>query len=481
VRLLLFIRKLFLICCLKHLYFYPVKKFIETLKNIWSIEELRKRIVFTILLILVYRVGCYITLPGINPVILQQSAGDGPSGLLGLFNAFAGGAFSRASIFALGVMPYISASIFMQLAGIVVPQIAKLQKEESGRRTVNQYTRYLTVIVTLFQASAYVAYLKGPEFANALVPDFNNFMFWFTTVVVLTAGTLFVMWIGERITEKGIGNGTSMIIMVGILARFPDAITQEFSAQLSAGGGGLLRLLIEIAAFIFVIVGLILLTQGVRKIPLNYARRILGSTNAAKEAMGGARDFIPLKVNSAGVMPIIFAQAILFIPGTIMGFTKMSSDGAANSFMASLTDNTSFWYNLIYAVLVIAFTYFYTALIFNPTEMADNLKRNNSFIPGIQPGEATANYIATIMDRITLPGAVFLALAGILPGIANLLGVTKGFSDFFGGTSMLIGVGVILDTLQQIESHLLMRQYDGLMSGGGRIIGRNAASTAAQV
>lgn len=453
-----------------------MKKFIETLKNIWSIEELRKRILYTLTLILVYRVGCYITIPGINPVILDKTTGSGPDGLLGLFNAFAGGAFSRASIFALGVMPYISASIFMQLAGIVVPQIAKLQKEESGRRTVNQYTRYLTVVVTLFQASAYVAYLKGQEFKAALVPEFSDFLFWFTTVVVLTAGTLFVMWLGEKITDKGIGNGTSIIIMVGILARLPESVIQEFSTQNSGGGAGLLVFLLEIAAFIVVIVGLILLTQGVRKIPLNYARRIIGNSNAARDITGGSRDFIPLKVNSAGVMPIIFAQALLFIPGTIAGFAKMSSDGASGNFMRALSDNTSLWYNLIYAILVIAFTYFYTALIFNPTEMADNLKRNNSFIPGVKPGEPTANFIATIMDRITLPGAVFLALAGILPGIAHLLGVTRGFSDFFGGTSMLIGVGVILDTLQQIESHLLMRHYDGMMSSG-RIVGRNTTTT----
>lgn len=457
-----------------------MKKFIDTLKNIWSIEELRKRILFTLTLVLVYRVGCYITLPGINPIILDaKTSSGGPDGLLGLFNAFAGGAFSRASIFALGVMPYISASIFMQLAGIVIPQVAKLQKEESGRRTVNQYTRYLTVIVTIFQASAYVAYLRGPEFVTALVPQFSDFMFWFTTVVVLTAGTLFVMWLGEKITDKGIGNGTSIIIMVGILARLPESILQEFAAKNSGGGGGLLIFLVEIAVFIAVIVGLILLTQGVRKIPLNYARRIIGNASAAKDISGGSRDFIPLKVNSSGVMPIIFAQAILFIPGTIVGFTKMTAEGATGGFMRSLSDPTSFWHNFIYAVLVIAFTYFYTALIFNPTEMADNLKRNNSFIPGIKPGEPTANFIATIMDRITLPGAVFLALAGILPGIASLLGVTSGFATFFGGTSMLIGVGVILDTLQQIESHLLMRHYDGMMKSG-RIMGRTTAAPIAE-
>ncbi len=448
-----------------------MKKLIATLKNIWSIEELRKRILFTLTLVLVYRVGCYVTLPGINPNMLVMEGGQ--DGLLGLFNMFAGGAFSRASIFALGVMPYISASIFMQLAGIVVPQIAKMQREDSGRKKINQYTRYLTVLVTAFQASAYVAYLRT-QTANAIVPEFSTFLFWLSTVIVLTAGTLFVMWMGEKITDKGIGNGTSLIIMVGILARLPHSLGQEFDAKNLGGGGGLLIFLIELAVFIGVIVGLILLTQGTRKIPLNYARRIIGSSNAAKE-VSGSRDFIPLKVNSAGVMPIIFAQAIMFIPATLIGF---SNNETAQGFVKAMSDHTSLWYNLVYAVLVIAFTYFYTALIFNPTEMADNLKRNNSFIPGVKPGEPTADYIATIMDRITLPGAVFLAFAGILPGIAALLGVTSGFSSFFGGTSMLIGVGVILDTLQQIESHLLMRQYDGLMKTG-RITGRQSATGAA--
>lgn len=447
-----------------------MKKLITTLKNIWSIEELRKRILFTLTLILVYRAGCYLTLPGINPNMLALEGSQ--EGLLGLFNMFAGGAFSRASVFALGVMPYISASIFMQLAGIVVPQVAKMQREESGRKKINQYTRYLTVLVTAFQASAYVAYLRSQS-GPAIVPEFGVFMFWLSTVVVLTAGTLFVMWMGEKITDKGIGNGISLIIMVGILARLPHSLGQEFDYRNVGGGGGLLIFLTELAIFIAVVVGLILLTQGVRKIPLNYARRIIGSTNAAKEVSGN-RDFIPLKVNSAGVMPIIFAQAIMFIPATLVGFTANEN---AQGFVRALSDHTSMWYNIIYAVMVIAFTYFYTALIFNPTEMADNLKRNNSFIPGVKPGEPTADYIATIMDRITLPGAVFLAIAGILPGIAALLGVTSGFASFYGGTSMLIGVGVILDTLQQIESHLLMRHYDGLMQTG-RITGRQTATSA---
>ncbi len=448
-----------------------MKKLIETLKNIWSIEELRKRIIYTLVLMLIYRVGSYVVLPGIDPQILALEGSQ--EGLLGLFNMFAGGSFSRASIFALGVMPYISASIFMQLAGIVVPQISKLQKEESGRKKVNQYTRYLTVIVTAFQASAYVAYLRTQS-GGAIVSEFGPFMFWLSTVVVLTAGTLFVMWLGEKITDRGIGNGVSLLIMVGIFARLPESLMQEFSAKNIGGGGGLLIFLIEMALFIAVIVGLILLTQGVRRIPLNYARRVIGSSNAAREITGGSRDFIPLKVNSAGVMPIIFAQAIMFIPATLIGFTDSET---AQGVVRSLSDYTSAPYNIVYAILVIAFTYFYTALIFNPTEMADNLKRNNSFIPGVKPGEPTANYIATIMDRITLPGAMFLAIAGVLPGVAALLGVTSGFASFYGGTSMLIGVGVILDTLQQIESHLLMRRYDGLMKTG-RISGRQPAAGA---
>ena len=450
-----------------------MKKLIDKLKNIWSIDELRKRIVYTIVLILVYRVGCFITIPGIDPNARVLHESDNSGGILGLLNMFVGGAFSRASIFALGVMPYISASIFMQLAGIIIPQVSKLQKEDSGRRKINQYTRYITVAVAGAQAFGYIAYMRS-KFATAIVPEFSPFLFGMTTLMVLTAGTMFVMWLGEKITDRGIGNGTSLIIMVGILGRFPHSIVQEFYFKNATPGvGGLFQFLIEMAIFIAVIIGLILLTQGVRKIPLNYARRIIGSTNAAKEATG-ARDFIPLKVNSAGVMPIIFAQAIMMIPGVLTGFT---SSEKAVGFLSVLSDPRSLWYNLIYAVMVIAFTYFYTALIFNPTEMADNLKRNNSFIPGVKPGEPTALYIATIMDRITLPGAFFLAIAGVLPGIAQLLGITSGFASFFGGTSMLIGVGVVLDTLQQVESYLLMNHYDGLMKTG-RIMGRTSAAPA---
>jgi preprotein translocase subunit SecY len=442
-----------------------VKKLIETLKNIWSIEELRKRILFTLGLILVYRVGCYIVLPGINPIALNQNQGS--EGLLGLINMFAGGAFNNAAVFALGVMPYISASIFMQLAGIVIPQFAKMQKEESGRNKINQYTRYITILVTIFQASAYIAYLRNMG-NGAIIHD--GLFFYIHTIVILTAGTLFVMYLGEKITDKGIGNGTSIVIMVGILARLPQSLAGEFQAK--QGADKMLFFLVELAVFVAVIIGLVLLTEGVRRIPLNYARRIVG-TNAAKEIGGGSRNFIPLKVNSAGVMPIIFAQALMFIPAMLAGFVAKDS---SSDFIRSLSSNTSLWYNVIYSVLVIAFTYFYTALIFNPTEMAENLKRNNSFIPGIKPGQPTADYIGNIMDRITLPGSVFLAIAGILPGIAALCGVTSGFATFFGGTSMLIGVGVILDTLQQIESHLLMRHYDGLMKTG-RLSGRQPVAT----
>ncbi len=441
-----------------------MKKFIETLKNIWSIEELRKRILYTLGLIFVYRVGCYIVLPGIDPGGLDTQ--QQTDGLLGLINMFAGGAFNNASIFALGVMPYITASIFMQLAGIIIPQFAKLQKEESGRNKINQYTRYLTVAITLVQGAAYITFLNQTH-GNAII--MNGLLFTISTSVILTAGTLFVMWLGEKMTDKGIGNGVSILIMVGIIARLPHSLLQEATEKIETDK--LLFFIIELLFFVIVIVGLVLLTQGVRKIQLNYARRIVGQ-NAANE-IGGARNFIPLKVNSAGVMPIIFAQALMFIPAMIAGFA--SEGNSPNSFVRSLSDNTSLWYNIIYAVLVIAFTYFYTALIFNPTEIAENLKRNNSFIPGIKPGQPTADYIGTIMDRITLPGAFFLAIAGILPGIAALFGVTSGFATFFGGTSMLIGVAVILDTLQQIESHLLMRHYDGLMKTG-RIAGRQPAT-----
>jgi len=446
-----------------------VKKFIQTLKNIWSIEELRSKILFTLLLIVIYRVGSFIAVPGINPVRMAEKAAQNQSnGILDLINTFAGGAFNQASIFALGIMPYISASIFMQLMTVLVPRFQKMQKEgDSGRKKINQYTRYLTVGVTLLQASAYVRYLENMATGTPgmIIPAFTGTLFLISTVVTLTAGTLFVMWMGEKITDKGLGNGTSLIIMVGILARLPQAFLLELGAK-STRTGNILIFIIEIAVLIGIILGCILLIQGVRKVPVNYAKQIVGNRQ-----FGGARQFLPLKVNSAGVMPIIFAQAIMFLPTLI-------TLGDKTSHLSDIfTKQTNVWHMLIYSVVVIGFSFLYTALIFNPKQIADNLKQNNGFIPGVKPGQPTADYIGAIMDRITLPGAVLLALVGILPGIAQLppFHITQAFSTFFGGTSLLIMVGVILDTLQQIETQLLMRQYDGLMKSG-RIQGRQTQS-----
>ena len=413
------------------------------------------------MMVVVYRVGSHIVLPGINPIQLELGKTEG-NGILDLINTFAGGAFNMASIFALGIMPYISASIFMQLMTVLVPKFQKMQKEgDSGRKKINQMTRYLTVGVTFLQASAYVTYLNQTSRA-AIMPGFSYNLFWLTTVVVLTAGTLFVMWMGEKITDKGLGNGTSLIIMIGILARLPQAFTQELAAK-SSRTGDILIFIIELAILIAIILGCILLIQGVRKVPVNYAKQIVGNRQ-----FGGARQFLPLKVNSAGVMPIIFAQAIMFLP-------TLFTLGKVNDVSRMFTDHRNIWYMLIYSVVVVGFTFLYTALIFNPKQIAENLKQNNGFIPGVKPGQPTADYIGNVMDKITLPGAILLAFVGILPGIAQRLGVTQGFSTFFGGTSLLIMVGVILDTLQQIETQLLMRQYDGLMKSG-RIQGRQTPS-----
>lgn len=445
-----------------------MKKFIDTLKNIWTIEELRSKIIVTLAFVFVYRLGNHIVLPGIDPTLLEAAKANSKSnGLLSLFDTFAGGGFSQASILALGIMPYISASIFMQLMTILVPQLQKVQKEgESGRKKINQWTRYLTIVVTMFQAGAYIAYLKSPGYAEALIPAYASF-FTVSTIITLTAGTLFVMWLGEKIQDKGLGNGTSIIIMVGILARLPQSILQEFTAKSEKAGGGLLIFLIEVAILVAIIMGLIILVQGVRKIPVNYAKQIIGNRQ-----FGGARQFLPVKVNSAGVMPIIFAQAIMFLP-TLVSFTNLDS---AKGLVKIFSDHSNVWYMIIYSVMVIGFTFLYTALIFNPKQIAEDLKRNNGFVPGVKPGEPTADYIGAIMDKITLPGAIFLAAVGILPGFAQRLGVTQGFSTFFGGTSLLIMVGVVLDTLQQIETYLLMRQYDGLMSSG-RVQGRQVSSS----
>lgn len=439
-----------------------MKNLIKTLKNIWSIEELRSKILFTLLLLFIYRVGTHIVLPGINPEGLTRLADQTSGGILGLINTFAGGAFSQASVFALGIMPYISASIFIQLMTVLVPQFQKMQKEgESGRKKINQWTRYLTIAVTLVQASAYVAYLRQiTAQSGGILPTYADY-FWLSTVVILTAGTMFVMWLGEKITDKGLGNGTSLIIMVGILARLPQSFMQELGAK-STRSGLILLFIVEIAILIAIIMGCIMLVQGVRKIPVNYAKQIVGNRQ-----FGGARQFLPIKVNSAGVMPIIFAQAVLFLP-TLFNLTGTAT---GHGISAVFQDHSNVWYMTVYAVVVIGFTFLYTALIFNPKQIADNLKQNNGFIPGVKPGQPTADYIGGIMDRITLPGAILLAFVGILPGIAQRLGVQANFSTFFGGTSLLIMVGVILDTLQQIETQLLMRQYDGLMKSG-RIQGR---------
>lgn len=441
-----------------------MKRLIQTLKNIWSIEELRGKILFTLMMIAIYRVGAHIVLPGIDPNQMEAGA-ESSTGILGLIDAFSGGAFNQASIFALGIMPYISASIFMQLMTVLVPRFQKMQKEgESGRKKINQYTRYLTVIVTILQASAYVTYLQGmTQQTGGIMPGYASY-FWLSTVVVLTAGTLFVMWMGEKITDKGLGNGTSLIIMIGIVARLPQNFLQELSAK-SVRNGQILVFIVEIAILIAIIMGCILLIQGVRKVPVNYAKQIVGNRQ-----FGGARQFLPLKVNSAGVMPIIFAQAIIFIPTIFANYNTQAS-----GFLRAITDHSNIWYMLIYSIVVIGFTFLYTALIFNPKQIADNLKQNNGFIPGVKPGQPTADYIGAIMDKITFPGALMLAFVGILPGIAQRLGVTQQFSTFFGGTSLLIMVGVILDTLQQIETQLLMRQYDGLMKSG-RIQGRQTTS-----
>lgn len=394
--------------------------------------------------------------------MLQKSA---EGGMLGLLNSFVGGAFAQASIFALGVMPYISASIFMQLVTVLVPRIGKIQKEgESGQKKITQWTRYLTIIVTVFQAAAYIGFLHQTS-GEAIMDGYSGY-FWLSTVILLTIGTLFVMWLGEKITDKGIGNGISIIIMVGILARLPQSFMQEFAARQTSGGRGLLMFTIEIALFVAVIMGLIVLVQGVRKVPVNYAKQMMGNRQ-----FGGARQFLPLKVNAANVMPIIFAQAIMFLPTIFAGFQT-----SGKSWSVYFTDHTNWVYMVIFSIMTIGFTFVYTALIFNPKQMSDDLKRSNGFIPGVKPGQPTTDYIGTIMDRITLPGSILLALVGILPGLVQLvMGVTQGFATFYGGTSLLIMVAVVLDTLQQIETQLLMRQYDGLMSTG-RIQGRQSTA-----
>ena len=442
-----------------------MKKFIETLKNIYKIEDLRSRLGVTLFLLLIYRLGSYVSLPGVDPSQLAQLKNQTSEGLLGLLDMFSGGAFSKASIFALGIMPYISASIVIQLLGIAVPYFQRLQKEgESGRRKINQLTRYLTVVILIFQAPAYLTNLhyQLPETAFAI----TGAMFTISSTVILTAGSMFVMWLGERITDKGIGNGISLIIMIGIIARLPHSIVAEFISRIEQQGGGMVMFLLEFVVLIVVFMAAILLVQGTRKIPVQYAKRIVGN-----KQYGGVRQYIPLKVNAAGVMPIIFAQAIMFIPISLAGFAKSDS---LSGFAAAFSDHTGFWYNLTQFLLVILFTYFYTAITVNPLQMAEDMKKNGGFIPGVKPGKKTVEFLDTVMSRITLPGSVFLGIVTILPAFAMIAGINQQFAYFFGGTSLLILVGVVLDTLQQIESHLLMRHYDGLMKSG-RIKGRSGS------
>ena len=444
-----------------------MRKAIETLKNIWKIEDLRQRILITILFVAIYRLGSYVVLPGINPAMLTQLHEQTSEGLLALLNMFSGGAFSNASIFALGIMPYISASIVIQLLGIAVPYFQKLQREgESGRRKMNQYTRYLTIFILVFQAPSYLMNLKmqaGPSLNASL--DWTLFMF--TSTIILAAGSMFILWLGERITDKGIGNGISLIIMIGIIARLPQALFQELISRITDKTGGLVMFLIELVVLLAVIAFAIMLVQGTRKVPVQYAKKIVGN-----KQYGGARQYIPLKVNAANVMPIIFAQAIMFIPITLAGF---GSAGQNSSFVRAFSDMSGFWYNLVYFFLIIAFTYFYTAVTVRPTDMADGLKRNNGFIPGVKPGTKTADYLDSIMSRITLPGSIFLGIVAILPAFARICGVSQNFAQFFGGTSLLIIVGVVLDTLAQVESHLSMHHYDGLMKSG-KIKGRTTGA-----
>jgi preprotein translocase subunit SecY len=441
-----------------------MKNFIETLKNIWKIEELRQRILFTLGFLAIYRFGTFVVLPGIDPSQLDALQQQASSGLLGLLNMFSGGAFSQASILALGIMPYISASIVIQLMGMAVPYLQKLQKEgESGRRKQNQITRYLTVAITAAQSPGYIANLQSqlPESAFLLSPG----TFWFSSLILLVTGTIFTMWLGEKITDKGIGNGISLLIMIGIIASLPQSFVQEFASRLETEGGGLVVLLIELVILLAVILASVALVQGVRRIPVQYAKQVVGNKQYGG---GGVRQYLPLKVNAAGVMPIIFAQAIMFVPITVAGFSEWAQ---GSWFMNEFSNFAGLWYNVVFGLMIIAFTYFYTAITVNTNQMADDMKRNGGFIPGIKPGKQTAEFIDTIMSRITLPGSVFLALIAILPAFAIQAGVNQQFAQFYGGTSLLIMVGVVLDTLQQIESYLLNRHYDGLMKTG-RIKGR---------
>ena len=445
-----------------------MKKLIETLKNIWKIEDLRQRILVVILFTAIYRFGSFVVLPGINPAMLDKLQSQTQGGLMSLLDMFSGGAFSNASIFALGIMPYISASIVMQLLAVAVPYFQKMQREgESGRKKISMYTRWLTVGILLFQAPSYLINLKM-QAGGALASGIAWPVFIVTGTIILAAGSMFILWLGERITDKGIGNGISIIIMIGIIARLPQAFIQEIGSRFTAiTSGGLVMFLVEIIILYAVVCASIVLVQGTRKIPVQYAKRLVGN-----KQYGGARQYIPLKLFAANVMPIIFAQALMFIPLVIVQYSASEN---SSWLLHSLLDRNSFLYNVVFAILIIAFTYFYTAITLNPTQMAEDMKRNNGFIPGVKPGKDTADYIDTVMSRITLPGSLFIAFIAIMPALAGLLNVQDAFSQFFGGTSLLILIGVVLDTLQQIESHLMMRHYDGLLNSG-RVHGRGGVS-----
>jgi len=435
-----------------------MKKFIETLKNCWKVEDLRQRLLITILFTAIYRFGSFVVLPGINPAKLETLQSQTKGGLMSLLDMFSGGAFSNASIFALGIMPYISASIVMQLLAVAVPYFQKMQREgESGRKKINWYTRLLTVAILVFQAPAYLMNLKT-QASQALASGISWTVFIVPATIILAAGSMFILWLGERITDKGVGNGVSLIIMIGIIARLPQAFVQEVTSRFTAiSGGGIVMFIAEILILYAVVCASILLVQGTRKVPVQYAKRLVGN-----KQYGGARQYIPLKLFAANVMPIIFAQALMFVPLVIVQYQSDNASWLGRSLM----DNRSVLYNVIYVILIIAFTYFYTAITLNATQMAEDMKRNNGFIPGIRPGKDTADYIDTVMSRITFPGSLFIAFIAVMPALAGLLNVQQGFSQFFGGTSLLILVGVVIDTLQQIESHLMMRHYDGLLNSG---------------
>ena len=435
-----------------------MKKYIEIIRNCWKIEDLRQRLLITLLFTAIYRFGSFVVLPGIDPNKLAQLQSQTSGGLMSLLDMFSGGAFSNASIFALGIMPYISASIVMQLLAVAVPYFQKMQREgESGRKKINWYTRLLTVGILIFQAPSYLLNLKA-QAGQALASGVNWSIFIICSSVILAAGSMFILWLGERITDKGVGNGISMIIMIGIIARLPQAFVQELGSRFTAiTSGGLVMFVIEILILYAVVCASLLLVQGTRKIPVQYAKRLVGN-----KQYGGARQYLPLKLFAANVMPIIFAQALMFIP---MAIVQYQSDNASY-IVRSLMDNRSLLYNCVYVTLIIAFTYFYTAITLNAKQMAEDMKRNNGFIPGIKPGKDTAEYIDTVMSRITLPGSLFIAFIAVMPALAGLLNVQQAFSQFFGGTSLLILVGVVIDSIQQIKSHLLMRHYDGLLNSG---------------